>query len=149
MRPLGVTFVGYYQILRGVIGLVFGLFVVFYDGPSNKLVSVAALGNGAERLVGHFGHGGGLFVIAFAIVHLLAAYGLLGMQNWGRFLTLVFCALELVLVLPRAIHANIFSLIFGGLNAVCIIYLAMPATRRVFLARPSREDRFSGSAARV
>lgn len=132
MRPFGITLVALYQILRSGIGLVFGLFVLFYDGPANKLVSVAALGNPVERLVGHFGHGGGLIVVVFSILHLVAGYGVFRMQNWGRFLTLLFCATELVLVLPTALQSNIFSLLIGGLNAICIFYLAMPTVRRAF-----------------
>ena len=132
MRPLGVTLVAAYQILRGLVGLVFGLFVVFYDGPANKLVSVAARGNSVERLVGHYGHGGGLIVVVFAVFHIVAAYGVFRMQSWGRFLTLIFCAAELVMVLPTALQSNIFALLVGGLNAVCIFYLAMPPVARAF-----------------
>ena len=32
MRPLGVTLVGFYQILRGVLGLVFGLSLLVFTG---------------------------------------------------------------------------------------------------------------------
>ena len=149
MRPLGVSLVGFYQVLRGLVGLVFGFFVVLFDGPANKLVSVAALGNGAERLVGHFGHGGGLPIIVFALVHLLAAYAILQMRNWGRYLTLLFCAIELVLVLPDAIHTNVFALLVGGLNGLCIFYLAMPPVGRAFRAGHSGTNRLSDSVARA
>lgn len=135
MRPLGVTLVAVYQILRGVIGLTFGLFVLGFDGPMNKLVSIAARGNTVERLVGHFAHGAGIILIFFALVHLVAGYGLFTMQNWGRFLTMLFCAVELTLELPVAIHANMFSVIFGALNGLCILYLAMPAVKRAFGAQ--------------
>jgi hypothetical protein len=135
MRPLGVTLVALYQILRGVIGLTFGLFVLGFDGPMNKLVSIAARGNHVERLVGHFAHGGGLILGFFALVHLIAGYGLFKMENWGRFLTMLFCAVELVLELPVAIQANVFSIVFGGLNGLCILYLAMPPVKRAFGAQ--------------
>jgi len=132
MRPLGVTLVGFYQILRGIMGLVFGFFVVFYRGPSNKLASVAAQGNAVERLLSGFGHAAGLAIIAFAVVHMIAGYSVLQMQNWGRVLTLLFSAIELVLVLPGAVHENVFSLLFGAINAACILYLAMPSIKRAF-----------------
>ena len=134
MRPLGVTLVGFYQILRGVIGLGFGLLVVFYDGPANKLASLAAQGNAVERLMSRSGHTAGIVIIVFAVVHMLAGYGVLKMQNWGRFLTLLLSSIELVLVLPSVAHANIFSLLFGAINAACIFYLAMPPIRRAFHA---------------
>jgi hypothetical protein len=149
MRPLGVGLVGFYQILRGLVGLVFGFFVLFFDGPTNKLVSVAALGNGAERLVGHLGHGGGILIIAFAFVHMLAAFGVLQMRNWGRYLTLLFSAAELVLVIPGALRANIFALVVGALNGLCILYLAMPPVGRAFRVKYSGANRLGDSAVRA
>lgn len=134
MRPLGVTLVGFYQILRCVTGLGFGLLVVFYDGPANKLASLAARGNAVERLMSRSGHAAGFVIIVFAVVHMLAGYGVLKMQNWGRFLTLLLSSIELALVLPGVAHANIFSLLFGAINAACIFYLAMPPIRRAFQA---------------
>jgi len=76
----------------------------------------------------------GAIVIVFAIVHMLAGYGVLQMQNWGRFLTLVFSAIGLVLILPGLVHANVSSCLFGVINAACIIYLAMPPIKRAFRA---------------
>jgi uncharacterized membrane protein (DUF2068 family) len=107
---------------------------LLYNGPANKLASLAAEGNAVERLLGALGHAAGLVIIVFVIVHMLAGYGVLQMQNWGRFLTLLFAAIELVLILPGVVHANIFSLLFGAMNAVCIFYLAMPPVKRAFHA---------------
>jgi uncharacterized membrane protein (DUF2068 family) len=138
MRPLGVTLVGYYQILRGLIGLMFGLSVLLFTGLITKVASLAAEGNAIERLLHGFGHAVGLIILAFAVVHMVAGYGLLQMQNWGRLLTVLFSAIGLVLVLNGIVHAHIFSVFFGVINAASIIYLAMPPTRRAFQAeRPS------------
>lgn len=134
MRPLGVTLVGFYQILRGVIGLVFGLSVLLFSGLSAKLASMAAEGNAVERLLRDFGHVAGLGIIVFAVVHMIAGYGVLQMQNWGRLLALLFSAIGLVLVLPGLVQAHIFSLLFGAINAACILYLAMPPIKRAFHA---------------
>jgi hypothetical protein len=134
MRPLGVTLVGLYQILRGIIGLLFGLSILVFTGLLAKLTSLAAEGNAVERIVHGFGHLAGLVVILFAIVHVIAGYGVLQMQNWGRLLTLLFSAIGLVLVLPGVVHANIFALLFGAINAVCIFYLAAPPIKRAFHA---------------
>jgi uncharacterized membrane protein (DUF2068 family) len=134
MRPLGVTLVGFYQILRGVIGLVFGLSILLFAGLTAKLASLAAEGNAVENILRSFGHLAGLGIIVFAIVHMIAGYGVLQMQNWGRLLTLLFSAIGLVLVLPGVFVANIFSLLFGAINAACIFYLAMPPIKRAFHA---------------
>jgi hypothetical protein len=138
MRPRGVTLVAFYQTLRGLIGLVFGLFILFYKGPANQFVSRASEGNAVERFVGTFGHAAGVVIIVFALVHIVAGYGVFRVLNWGRLLTLLFSAIELVLVLPGATHANLFSLCFGVLNALSIFYLAMPAVRRSFRAESNQ-----------
>jgi hypothetical protein len=134
MRPLGVTLVGLYQMLRGAIALLFGVCVLLFTGLAAKLASVAAEGNAVGRVVHGLGHATGLIIIGFAIVHVLAGYGVLQMQNWGRLLTLLFSAIGLVLVLPGMIHAHMFSLLFGAINAASILYLAMPPIKRAFHA---------------
>jgi|SRR5580658_638151 hypothetical protein len=134
MRPLGVTLVGLYQILRGLIALLFGLSILLFAGLAARLVSLAAEGNAVETFLSGFGHLAGLVVIVFGIVHMLAGYGVLQMQNWGRLLTLLFSAIGLVLVLPGVLHVNIFAVLFGAINAVCIFYLAMPPIKRAFHA---------------
>jgi uncharacterized membrane protein (DUF2068 family) len=132
MRPIGVTLVCLYQLLRGVIGLVFGLFIVFYTGPTNQFVAQASQGNAAERWMANIGHAAGIVIVVFAVVHALAGYGVLRRRNWGRLLTILVSALELALILPAAIHANWFALVFSPLNAACIFYLSMPPIRRAF-----------------
>jgi uncharacterized membrane protein (DUF2068 family) len=134
MRPLGVTLFGLYQILRGVIGVVFGLSILLFAGLSAKLASLAAEGKAVENILHSFGHLAGLGIIVFAVVHMIAGYGVLQMQNWGRLLTLLFSAIGLVLVLPGVFVANIFCLLFGAINAACIFYLAMPPIKRAFHA---------------
>jgi uncharacterized membrane protein (DUF2068 family) len=134
MRPLGVTLVGFYQILRGVLSVLFGISVIAFSGLAAKLASLAAEGNAVQRLLSDFGHVAGVGIIVFGGVHMLAGYGVLQMQNWGRLLTLLFSAIGLVLVLPGLTHAHIFSLLFGAVNAATILYLAMPPIKRAFHA---------------
>jgi uncharacterized membrane protein (DUF2068 family) len=134
MRPLGVTLVGFYQILRGVVGLLFGLSILLFTGLAAKLASLAAEGRAVENILHSFGHWAGLGIIVFAVVHMIAGYGVLQMQNWGRLLTLLFSAIGLVLVLPGVFVANSFSLLFGAINAASIFYLAMPPIKRAFHA---------------
>jgi hypothetical protein len=134
MRPLGVTLIGFYQLLRGVIGVLFGLSILAFASLVAKLASLAAEGNAAERLLRGFGHAAGLIIIVFAVVHLAAGYGILQMENWGRLLTLLLSAIGLVLVLPGAQLTHILSLVFALFNGASIFYLAMPPVRRAFHA---------------
>src|SRR5580698_7025880 len=137
MRPLGATLVGFYQILRGVIGAVFGLSVLLFTGLIAKLTSLAAEGSALAQYIQSFGRAAGLVVIVFGIVHMVAGYGVLRMQNWGRLLTLLFSAVGLVLLLPGLLHGHIFSLLFGAINAACIVYLILPAVKNLFRAQGS------------
>jgi len=132
MRPLGVALVGFYQILRGVLALLFGLSILLFAGLTAKLASMAAEGNAVEHFLRNFGHIAGIGVIVFALIHMIAGYGVLQMQNWGRLLTLLFSAIGLVLVLPGLLHGHIFSLFFGAINAACIVYLVLPGVKIAF-----------------
>ena len=134
MRPLGVTLVGFYHILRGVLSVLFGLCLMAFTGLAAKFASLAAEGNAVQRLLSTFGHIAGLAIIVFGVIHMLAGYGVLQMQNWGRLLTLLFSAVGLVLVLPGLVHGHIFSLLFGAINAASIFYLAAPPVKRAFHA---------------
>jgi len=134
MRPLGVTLVGAYQILRGVLGMLFGLCLLLFTGLAGKLASLASEGNAVGQILHNFGRMAGLGVIAFGVLHLLAGSGLLKMQNWARLLTLLLSAIGLVVLLPVLVAALGLPLIFAAINAATIFYLAMPPIKRVFHA---------------
>jgi hypothetical protein len=134
MRPLGVTLIGFYQILRGVIELVFGLSLLLFTGLLSKLASLAAEGYAAGRFFGGFGRLAVLVIILFAALHLVAGYGVLRMQNWGRLLTLFLSAIGLFLLLPVLIVVHGIPVLFGLINGASIFYLAMPAIKRAFHA---------------
>jgi uncharacterized membrane protein (DUF2068 family) len=136
MRPLGVVLVGFYQILRGVLGIVFGLSLLLFADLAGKLASLAVEGRAAGRFFGGFGPLAAVVVIVFAALHLVAGYGLLRMQNWGRLLAIFFSAIGLFLLLPLLVVARGLPLVFGVINAAVIFYLAAPSVKRAF-----REER--------
>lgn len=138
MRPLGVTLIGIYQILRGALGVLFGLSLLLFTGLAAKLASLAAEGNAVERILHSFGRMAGLCIVAFALLHILAGFGLLKMENWGRLLTLLFSAIGLVVLLPVLIASHGLALGFAAINAATIFYLALPPIKRMFhAARPA------------
>jgi hypothetical protein len=130
MRPLPVTLIGYYQILRGLISGLFGLAILAFGGLAAKLASFAAEGNAMQRFLSSFGHIAGLIVLVAAALHIAAGFGVLEMQNWGRWLTLLFSACGLAILLPF-LH-GFFPMIFALINAAIIIYLVLPATKQAF-----------------
>ena len=132
MRPLGVVLVGFYQILRGVLGLAFGISLLMFTDLAGKLSYFAIEGRAAGRFFAGFGTLASLVVIIFALLHLAAGYGLLRMQNWGRLLAIFFSAIGLFLLLPVLVVLRGLPLVFGVINAAVIFYLAAPTVRRAF-----------------
>ena len=132
MRPLGVVLVGFYQILRGVLGIVFGLSLLFFADLAGKLSYFAIEAKAAGRFFAGFGTLAAVVVILFAALHLIAGYGLLRMQNWGRLLAIFFSAIGLFLLLPVLVIFHGLPLVFGVINGAVIFYLAVPAVRRAF-----------------
>jgi len=130
MRPLPVTLIGLYQILRGIIYGVVGLSILAFAGLAAKLASLAAEGNALQRILSSFGHIAGLIILVAAVLYIVAGYGVLQMQNWGRLLTLLFSAVGLVLLLPFLLA--VLPMIFALINAATIIYLVLPSTKRAF-----------------
>lgn len=131
MRPLPVTLIGYYQILRGIFSGLFGLSILVFAGLAAKLASLAAEGNALQRFISYSGHIAGAVILIAAVVHIVAGLGVLGMHNWGRLLTVLFSALGLATLLPF-LHAFL-PLVFAAINAAIILYLVMPATKQAFL----------------
>ena len=132
MRPLGVTLIALYQILRGVLAMLFALGIMLFAGLASRLAAIAAEGNAVERLLHSLGHWVGIVIVVFAFLHIVAGIGLFFMQNWARLLTLLFSALGLAAMLPGLVLAHGLALFFGIINAVVIIYLVMPSIKRAF-----------------
>jgi len=130
MRPFPVTLIGYYQILRGLMSGLFGLSILAFAGLAAKLASYAAEGNALQRFLTGLGHIAGLIVLVGAVCHIAAGFGVLGMQNWGRLLTLLVSSVGLAILLPF-LH-SVFPMVFALINAAIIIYLVMPPTKRAF-----------------
>jgi len=130
MRPLPVTLIAFYQLLRGVMYGIFGLSILLFSHLAVKLISLAAEGSAMQRFLASFGHIAGIFVLVAALIQFIAGYGLLQMQNWARLLTLLFSAVGVVLLLPF-LHA-FWPMIFAFINGFSVIYLVMPSTKRAF-----------------
>jgi len=131
MRPLVVTLIGFYQILRGVIYFLVGLSVLAFSGLAAKLGIFGAEGRAMSVFLRGFGHLAGLIIVVVALFIFAAGYGLLQMQNWGRLLTLLFSAVGLVLLLPF-LRGFPLPTVFAAIDAVIIFYLALPSIKRAF-----------------
>jgi len=132
MRPIGVTLIAIYQVLRGLVGMLFACGILVSAGLALKLAAISAEGNALERWLQGMGHMLGISILVFGLIHVIAGIGLFGMKNWARLLTVLLSAIGLVLLLPVAIVTHGIPLVFVLLNMVSIFYLAMPPMRRTF-----------------
>ena len=140
MRPLGITLIGIYQILRGAIGVLFGLSLLLFTSLAAKLASLAAEGNAVGGFLHGLGRLAGLGIVVFAVLHIVAGFGLLKMENWSRLLTLLLSAIGLMVLLPVMMIAHGLPLVFGAINAVSIFYLVLPPIKRIFRgSRPAMQ----------
>jgi len=141
MRPLGVTLSAWFEFLRAaLIGLV-ALGVMFVGGVASRLAALAAEGNAMQRFLAGFGKFVGMALLIYAAFQLVLGLGLLLRQNWARLLTMFFCGLGILMLLPRLVHLRPVSLLFTLLNLAVIIYLALPEARRYFEQKESTAPR--------
>ena len=141
MRPTGVSLIAVYHYLAaaflGLLGC--GLFV------GGKVLSMLG---GAEGIVlpraGFLiGVVGGTIFLVFALVHLLAGYGVWSMQNWGRVLAIILAAVSLVFALPGILMmAMMMHMFLGGFRIIRVVisvliiwYLLRPEVKALFGAR--------------
>ena len=87
---------------------------------------------------------GGTIFLAFALLHVLAGYGVWSMQNWGRILAIILAVISLLFALPGLLlTAMMMHVFFGGFRILRIVisvliiwYLLKPEVKALFGARP-------------
>ena len=132
MRPTGVTLSAYFQFFRAAVVALFAAGVFFVGGMASRLAALATEGNNLQRFLGSLGHFVGVALLIYAAVQIVAGIGLLLQQNWARLLTIVFSALGVLVLLPRAIHLRPVSTLFALLNLAVLIYLLLPEAASYF-----------------
>lgn len=131
MRPLGVTLSACFQFLRGLLLALLAAGILLAGGLTSHLAALADQGN-LQRLFSGLGHFLGIALLAYAAIQIILGIGLLLGQSWARHLTIIFCALGFLLLLPRLLHMHIFALFFGIAYLAVVIYLLMPEARSYF-----------------
>jgi hypothetical protein len=132
MRPLGVTLSAYFQFLRAVLLALFAAGVGFVSTMASRVASLAAEGNFLERALSGLGHFLAIALLIYAFIQAVLGVGLLLRQNWARLLTIIFNALAVLVLLPRALHLRPFSVLFAILNIAVLLYLLLPQAKAYF-----------------
>ncbi|MBV8453502.1 MAG: hypothetical protein JOZ29_14715, partial [Deltaproteobacteria bacterium] len=150
MRPTGVVLIAIYHLLTAAFLLLLG--IAFLVGGS---LLGAILGNNIDVQMGSRIGGAGIgffigllaaiFLFGFALVALLAGYGLWAMREWGRILNIILATIALLFALPGVMfmlmpmHAFMGGFFFGGfgliriaISAAIIWYLIQPQVRVQF-----------------
>ena len=138
MRPLGVTLSAWFELVRAALISLVGLAVTLVGRVASRLAAVAAEGNTLQGVLAGFGKFVGIALLIYAAIQLALGLGLLMRQNWTRLLTMIFCGLGVLILLPRLIHLRPMSMLFGLLQLGVLIYLALPETRCYFEQKESR-----------
>ncbi len=137
MRPLGVTLAACFEFLRAFLLALAALGVLFVGGMASRVAGLAAEGNTLQRFLMGFGRFVGLALLVYAAIQALLGLGLLLRQNWARLLTMLFCGIGVLLLLPRLLHMRPISGLFALLNLVVVIYLALPEAQQYFETKES------------
>jgi len=130
-RPLGVTLVGIFWLIRGVVSVALGALAV----AAVAVASIVELAPRLEPLVQIVRSYAGFFGIITVLVgalQLLLAWGLLGGKYWGWLAALVVEVIRVVtsvLTLPRAPLSDLVQVL---ISAVIIAYLLQPHVRAFF-----------------
>jgi uncharacterized membrane protein (DUF2068 family) len=83
---------------------------------------------------------GGTIFLVFALVHLLAGYGVWSMQNWGRVLAIILAVVSLLLALPGLLLTAMMMHVFFGsfrilrivISVLIVWYLLKPEVKALF-----------------
>ncbi|HSY13473.1 MAG TPA: hypothetical protein VK976_14880 [Verrucomicrobiae bacterium] len=144
MRPTGVVLIAVYHFLSA-------LFLVFF---------AVALLVGGTLLATFFGKGdvgpfsmvgigqavavvGGIFFFLFALVAVMAGYGMWAMREWGRILSIALAVIALIFSFPGLLMMGIHLHLFIGtyrlfriaISILIIWYLVQPQIKALFQDR--------------
>lgn len=143
-RPAGVTVLAILQFIGAGMCVIFGL-LMLVGGPFVAAM-IGSRMNGAEGSSAVAGMGavigvvGGVFCLIMAALYGVVGWGMWGLKNWARMVTIVLAAigglLQALGMMGSLVHFHIFAvlwhMIWIGVNAVIIWYLLQPQVKAAF-----------------
>lgn len=140
MRPTGVVLIALYHFVSAIFLVVLAIFLVVGGSVVGAMFGAGhggAAGLGLGLFVGVLG---GAFVLVFALIAIVAGYGVWTFREWGRILCIVLAVISILLSLPGLLLMHLhFGFFFGGfrlfriaLNVLIIWYLAQPQIVALF-----------------
>lgn len=138
-RPTGVTVLA----VLAAIGGVFALFAAL-----GMLAGGALIGATGEAGIGGLAMLVGVFMLAYGVFGLVAAYGLWKGLRWAWYLTLVFAGIGAVMALFTLFSGEIFSALLSlAINGVIVWYLLSPEVQGFFGVNHNAPWKYKGRPA--
>jgi hypothetical protein len=143
-RPTGVTVLAVLQfigagccVIGGLLMMVGGTFLAAILGRAT------ASGGGSTAMAGMgalIGVVGGVFCLMLAVLYGAVGWGMWGLKNWARIVTIVLAAIgalfQVLGLMGSLLHFHIFALLWNviwvGVNGFIVWYLIQPQVRAAF-----------------
>lgn len=143
-RPTGVTVLAVLQFIGAGFCVIGGLLMMV--GGTFLAAILGRAGAGGEGSIALAGMGaligvvGGVFCLVLAVLYGIVGWGMWGLKNWARMVTIVLAAIGALFqvlgmmgsMLHFRIGAMLWNLIWLGVNAVIVWYLIQPQVKAAF-----------------
>jgi hypothetical protein len=142
-RPTGVTVLAVFQFIGAGFCVVLALLMMVGGTFVAAILGNAARGNGGTAMAGMgaiIGVVGGVFLLILAALYGALGWGMWGLKNWARIVTIVLAAigacLQVLGLMGSLMHFHIFALLWAiiwlGVDAAIIWYLLQPQVKAAF-----------------
>ena len=133
MRPMGVSAIAALTWIRGALYALGGLALLGIGHFSARLIAAVASDSFLESLVSRLGKALGIGALVIALVCAVVGFGLWGLKNWARILTLIFVGLWFVVGLIGLVHhPTTWHMVRAAVDVVILVYLMLPNVKRLF-----------------
>ncbi len=141
MRPTGVVLIAVYHFLSALFLVFFAITLVVGGSLLAAFFGKGDIGPFSGMGIGlAVGVVGGIFFFLFALVAVIAGYGIWAMKEWGRILSIVLAVIALVFSFPGLLMMGIHLHLFFGtyrlfriaISILIIWYLVQPQIKTLF-----------------
>jgi hypothetical protein len=135
-RPVGVTILAILDFIGAAFAVIFAILCFAGGGILASVMSQSQAQGGGAGLAALFGAGAAIFGIVclvFAALYALIGWGMWGLKNWARIVTLVLVGLGALNGLYGLVtHFNVFGIVVLAIQALIIWYLLKPDVAGAF-----------------
>jgi hypothetical protein len=139
-RPVGVTILAILDFIGAALCLLGGIGMLVGGSAIGAAISQQAGSSGGGGIFAMLGAAAGVFMLVFAAIAALLGWGLWGLKNWARIITIVLMGINIAFGLLGLVaifaHFNVLSFIWSvfwmAIYALVIWYLLKPEVKAAF-----------------